>query len=101
MLEVENYVVLCPVLFYDCFYVGPSYSPFSSVYGEKGQNEQNLNATFPQMYQSLHIPSTHSSVQNYVQSGGHENVDGQEYETDEFSSMQHQPPSLPLYAGGR
>ena len=80
-----------------CFCTGPSYSPFSSVCGEK---DQPLNTTFPQMYQSLHVPSTHSSSHHYGQDL-QENTEEVEYETDEFSSMPHQPPSLPLYAGGR
>ena len=80
-----------------CFCAGPSYSPFSSVCGEK---DQPLNTTFPQMYQSLHVPSTHASIHHYGQ-GTEENTDEVEYETDDFSSMPHQPPSLPLYAGGR
>ena len=65
-----------------------------------GEKEQPLNTTFPQMYQSLHIPSTHSSSHPYGQ-GIQDNTDEGEYETDELSSMPYQPPSLPLYAGGR
>ena len=52
------------------------------------------------MYQSLHVPSTHLSSHHYGQ-GSQENTEEGEFETDEFSSMPHQPPSLPLYAGGR
>ena len=47
------------------------------------------------MYQSLHIPSTHSSSHQYGQ-GIQDNTDEGEYETDELSSMPYQPPSLPL-----
>ena len=89
---------LCLLPYHHCYCVGPSYSPFSTNYGEKEATDPNLNSTFPQMYQSLHIPSTHSSSQNQ---SAQDNVNEQEYETDEFSSLPHQPPSLPLYAGGR
>ena len=83
-----------------CFCAGPTYSPFSSVFGEEkpcGENEDGTPIQ-PQMYQSLHLPNT--SISNFNQYSK-EYRDDESYEVDEFSSLPHQAPSLPIHAGGR
>ena len=102
---VFTIVLLCTCHFV-CICVGPTCSPFSSEFGGNETSDQRLacrGGINPQMYQSLYIPSTSNPLNcpAFNPSSGDDDESEDAQEIDEFPNIPHQPPSLPIYAGGR